>query len=143
MIKEGIRRKGEKLGGNQSNESSPRAGQSSRRSKRHTATLRLPRQEPSQEQQIAALRVPLDVSPPDPNREASQNGERLHRIIDIATYHPTKQPAVDTAPPNSPVPAPRITSDHVPQVCYVHRRCGSSRAMFVHVHPRGTQSGRG
>lgn len=92
--------------------------------------------------QIAALRVPLDVSP-DPNREASQNGERLHRIIDIATYHPTKQPTVDTAPPNSPVPAPRIISYHVPQVCYVHRRCGSSRAMFVHVHPRGTQSGRG
>ena len=39
----------QKLGENQSNESSPRACQSSRRSKRHTATLRLPRQEPSQE----------------------------------------------------------------------------------------------
>ena len=68
-----------------------------------------------------------------------QNGERLHLINNIA-QHILISPH-QTA--HSGYASHRITSHHVPQVCNVHRRCGSSRAVFVHVYPRGTQSGRG
>ena len=108
--------------------------------KRHTATLRLPAKNHHKSTQIAAGESTVGCQP------GSKSGSVTKRRK-TASYQQYCPAYSNITPPNSPqwirLASHRIASHHVPQVCNVHRRCGSSRAVFVHVYPRGTQSGRG
>ena len=69
---------------------------------------------------------------PDPNQKSFTKMRKTpaSNLKNCSKHSPTQQ-------------YQRLATHQVPQVCNVNRRCGSSRAMFVHVHSGGTQSGRG
>lgn len=105
--------------------------------KRHTATLRLPAKNHHKSTQRAAGESTVGCQP------GSKSGSftKWRKTASYQQYCPAYS---NITPPNSPqwIRLASLASHHVPQVCNVHRRCGSSRAVFVHVYPRGTQSGR-